>query len=785
MATGDGGRCERGLHMVDIRLFGPVEVRAGDGRTDAGSLGELVRAHRRRSGLTQEELAEATGLSVRGIGKIEAGRVGTPRPATVRLLADAFGLSGAERRRFGESAAAEPPGGGTVPAQLPADVAAFAGREHQLATLDRLLATGAPSGSAPVISVISGTAGVGKSTLAVHWAHRVADRFPDGQLFVNLRGFDPGGPVLPPATAVRGLLDALGVPGERFPSTLDGQAALYRSLVHGKRMLVVLDNARNAEQVRPLLPGTPTAMALVTSRLQLTPLVAAVGAHPLALDLMPVRDGRALLAARLGTERVAAEPEAAEAIINACARLPLAIAITAARARLTGFPLADVARDLADAERRLDLLDAGDPATQVRAVLSWSYAALSAGARRLFRLLGLLPGPDISAAAAASLAGRSRAATVRLLAELTRANLLTEHAPSRYTFHDLLRAYAAELVRRVDPGGRRHAATGRLLDHYLHSAYAADRRLYRTRDPIPVRPPRPGVTPERPADHDHALAWLTVEHAVLVAAVDHAAAAGLDTHTWQLAWTLATVANRRALWRDWVATARAGVAAARRLADPTVQAHAHRNLADAYIRLDRPDQALTQLRHALARYRHTGDLVGQARTQNSLANLRGRQDRHAEALHHARQALHLFDLAGHRPGQAHALNAVGWHHARLGQHEQSIGWCRRALSMLEGLDERDGQPNTWDSLGYSYHHLGRHAEAAHCYARAVDLFGQLGDRYNQATALRRLGDNHEAAGDPVAARDAWQRAADILTDLRHVDGDRLRARLQAPRPRAA
>lgn len=331
-----------------------------------------------------------------------------------------------------------------VPAQLPADLHGFAGRGAQLAHLDALAGEALAAPTAVVISAISGTAGVGKTALAVHWAHRVTDRFPDGQLYVNLRGFDPGGAPVSPAEALRGFLEALGVPAERIPAGTDERAAQYRSLLAGKRMLVLLDNARDAEQVRPLLPGTPLSMVVVTSRDQLTSLVTAHGARPLTLDLLSPEEGRQLLAHRLGAARVAAEPEPVERIVAACARLPLALAIAAARAQQTNFPLTTIAAELDDTHGRLDVLDVGEPNGQVRAVFSWSYATLTPGAAGLFRLLGLHLGPDISAAAAASLAGRPVPDTRRLCAELVRASLLAEPAPGRYAFHDLLRAYAAE-----------------------------------------------------------------------------------------------------------------------------------------------------------------------------------------------------------------------------------------------------------------------------------------------------------------------------------------------------
>src|SRR6202050_3365688 len=367
-----------------------------------------------------------------------------------------------------------------APVMLPATVPGFTGRARELRALSGLLRPGGPV----LIRAIGGTAGVGKTALAVHWARRAAADFPDGQLYVNLRGFGPADP-LPPAEALRAFLDALGVPAARLPATLDGRQALYRSLLDDRRMLIVLDNARDPAQVRPLLPATPTAMVLITSRSELASLVVTHGATTISLDVLTVAEARDMLTERLGADRVAAEPEAADELIGLCARLPLALAITAARAVThPGFTLAALTAELRDAKGRLDALSTGEDATDVRAVLSWSYQSLQPPAARMFRLLGLHPGPEITAAAAASLAGTGMVVARRLLRELTRCHLLAAPAAGRDAFHDLLRAYAAEQAAAVGSGDDRRAATGRMLDHYLHSARSADLQLNPLREPI-------------------------------------------------------------------------------------------------------------------------------------------------------------------------------------------------------------------------------------------------------------------------------------------------------------
>jgi DNA-binding SARP family transcriptional activator/tetratricopeptide (TPR) repeat protein len=699
-----------------------------------------------------------------------------PRTAATRRR------SGPHRTSTGRQARASGAGqrGGTVlPAQLPSAVPGFTGRARELDDLDALVTADPTSGlpRAVVISAVSGTAGVGKTALAVYWAHRVRPRFPDGQLYMNLRGFDPGGHALAPAEAIRALLDALGVLPERVPPSLDAQAGLYRSLLSEKRVLLLLDNARDADQVRPLLPGSPSCFVVVTSRSRLTGLVAMDGAHPLALDVLSTVEARTLLARRLGASRVASERQAAEQVVARCARLPLALTIAAARAQQAGLGLAAVAAELDQVGDRLDALDTGERSSQLRAVFSWSYAALSREAARLFRLLGLHSGADISASAAASLAGSPLAKVAPLLAELMGANLIVEHIPGRYAFHDLLRAYASERARDVDRAPVRRAAVHRLLDHYLHTGYAAARLLQPGRDSIVIGRPQRGVGPEEIADYEQAFGWFSAEQAVLMAAINHAAASGFDTHTWQLAWTVDDFLDWRGHWQDRVVTLGAAVAASDRLTDVSTQARTRRLLALAFARLGRFDEAHTQLREALVRYRKDGDQAGQAHTHHSLARVRARQGNDVEALDHARQALDLYRAVDHRLGQANTLNSIGWYHAQLGDYEQALAACEQAVVMHRGLDYRHGHAAAWDSLGYARHHLGHHAQAVTCFEYAVAMYEDLGDRYQVANSLARLGDTLHAAGDHPTAHDAWNRALDILTDLEHPDAERVRARI--------
>ena len=664
-----------------------------------------------------------------------------------------------------------------IPRQLPADIVDFTGREQQLADLDALLDGGCSQTA--VISAIGGAAGVGKTTLAVHWAHRVAERFPGGQLYINLRGFDPSGSTMSPADAIRAFVDAFDVPPQRIPAGYDAQVALYRSLLATRRTLVVLDNARDAEQVRPLLPGAPGSLVVITSRDQLAGLVATQGAYPLTLDLFSAAESHEFLARRLGAERVSAQTAAADEIVTRCARLPLALAIAATRAATRrDLPLADLAAELRAAHGRLDAFDIGDLRADVRAVFSWSYERVSPPAARLFRLLGLHPGPDISVAAAASLAGVPRSDARSLLGELARAQLVVEYPAGRYTQHDLLHAYAVEQTQRLEPDEQVHTATNRMLDHYLHTTHAAALCLQPERQRLPLPAPQPGVVLDELTDSGHALSWVAAERPILLAAVDRASRAGLDAHAMQLARSLSLFLDRGGHWHDQARILEAALHPAQRLGDQAGQADVQRNLGGAYTQLQRFDDAELQLRHSLRLFGELDEPAWQAHSHVALGWLCVVRGRYRDALSHAEQALVLFRAAGDERLQADALNNIGWAHAQLGDLRQALSCCQDALDRLQKLDERHGQADTWDSLGYIRHHLGQHRQAKECYQQALDLYRETGDRLGAAQTLDRLGDTHQASGDLAAARIAWKDALTILDELDHQDAAAVRRKCE-------
>lgn len=664
-----------------------------------------------------------------------------------------------------------------LPAQLPMAVRGFTGRDGELARLAAILASAEGESAAVVISAVSGMAGVGKTALAVHWARRAESAFPDGQLYVNLRGFDPQGSVMLPTEAVRGFLDALGVRPERVPPGLEAQVGLYRSLLQGRRMLVVLDNARDEEQVRPLLPGAVGCMALVTSRNRLTGLAATEGAHLLAVDPLTPDAARGVLAERLGAGRVAAEPEAVADVVTWCAGLPLALAVVSARA--AAHPrqsLRTLAEQLREAGGRLDALDGGEEASQVRAVFSWSYSALSRPASRLFRLLALHPGPDVDQRAAAALAGLEPERVRALLAELTGGHLLVEHAPGRYAFHDLLKVYAGELVTAYDDEWERQAALHRMMDHYLHSAWAADVLVTPQPNPVEVSAPRPGANAVRPEDYGQALAWLAVEHPVLLEIVRQPQP-GFDGHVWRLATVLTTFLDRHGYWQALLIAAHNALVAAEREGSLAGRAGAHRGLGLALDRLKCPEPAREHYLRALELFAALGSEAGQARTHQHLSRMSAVHGNSELVLEHAYLSLEHYRAAGDQAGQAAALNHIGWRQAHLGDHLRALAHCEQALELARTAGDVAGQAHISDSLGYIHHQLGRFQQAVDHYRQAARLFHATGDRHSEVACLICLGDSHHSAGQPTAADEVWARALALTTALGLPDDDPLRTGL--------
>ncbi len=653
--------------------------------------------------------------------------------------------------------------GRIVPRQLPADLARFSGRDEPLGELDRALDAGVR------VAAVEGTAGIGKTTLAVHWAHRVADRFPDGQLYVNLHGFDPARPPIDPAAALALFLDTLGVPPRRIPADTAARAALFRELVAGRQVLVVLDNAHDAGQIHPLLPGS--GFTLVTSRVRLGDAALTVG-----LDLLTPDEAGRLLRARIGS-RAGAEPDAIDAIVTACAGLPLALSVVASRAAvLSRFPLAAVAGELHQARHALDGFASDDTSIDLRAVFSWSYRVLPEPAAALFRLLALHPGPHVTAHSAASLAGRPVGEAAASLIELGAASLLGEPVPGRFAFHDLLHAYAEELSESLDEPAVRSAAVRRVLQHHVASSAAAVRVLDARQDPVDLDEPVDGVTPERPATNEAALAWFRAGRAVLLAAVTRATD-GFDDLAWRLAWNIGFYLEVDGDWRTRAAVLLEALPSAERAGPPDAPARLHRSLGLTYGRLREHDRAQEHTGTALRLFRALGDRPNQAHCLGILGSNREEAGRYREAIAAAEEAYRIFGTLGDEWGQAKALVSRGWLHSLVDEYGETVALCTRAIPLLTDAGDRMGQAAALDSIGYAYLHLGRPREAITYFRRSIEALPGAGFQYFEAISLEHLGDAYHATGELSAARQAWQSALAVFNRIDAPQAPDLRAKL--------
>jgi DNA-binding SARP family transcriptional activator/transcriptional regulator with XRE-family HTH domain/tetratricopeptide (TPR) repeat protein len=567
-----------------------------------------------------------------------------------------------------------------APRQLPAAPRSFTGRAGELAMLSGLANRDRGEAGGMVIAALTGMAGSGKTALAVHFAHQVADQFPDGQLFVNLRGRDRSGAPVTPTEAVRGFLTALGVPPARIPADTDGQAALYRSLLADRRMLVVLDNAQDAEQVRPLLPGSPGCLVLVTSRSRLTGLAVTEDAHLITLGMLTKAESHDLLARDLGAERAMAEPVAVSELIALCGRLPLALRDVAARAvARPGLSLAALTAEMRDERWRLDVLETGESATSVRMVFSWSRAKLGSRASRMFHLLGVHPGPDITGSAAASLAGLPQGQASLALAELCDEHLLNEHVPGRYSCHDLLRSYAAEEAMTRESAADRDAAVQRVLGHYLQAASVASGFLRARHFEVMWTPPRSDVVLDEIGGPAQAAEWFDNEQHVLLAMVSQAAEGGHAPYAWELPWVVGWYFQGKACWLKLAAAQEAALAVATRLRDLTGLTMAQQHLGWLKFLLGDIASAGHHLVEAIELAGRLGDGRLRALAGLSLAYVLQAQDRLLEAMAQARQALRLYRAVGDPRGEARALYAIGWHLVQLGEHQQAVHFSSRAL----------------------------------------------------------------------------------------------------------
>ncbi|SDH32472.1 DNA-binding transcriptional activator of the SARP family [Lentzea fradiae] len=653
--------------------------------------------------------------------------------------------------------------------QLPGDVFGFTGRHAELAELGRVLGagqTGARTG-VPIV-VVCGTAGVGKTALVLHCAHRLRPDFPDGQLYVDLRGYDPRSPVTA-EDALSRLLDGLGVTGADVPVDPDQRAARYRAELADRRVLVVLDNASAVDQVRPLLPGTPGCLVLVTSRTSLAGLVALHGAHRLDLDLLPEPDSTALLRTLIG-ERVRREPAAAAELAAQCGRLPLALRVAAElAASRPDSALAELTGELADRRRRLHVLDAGDDVrAAVRTVFSWSYLQLPTQVALAFRRLGLHASPDVTPFALAALTGSDQDSSRRTLEVLARNHLVQPVPAGRFVMHDLLRAYAEELAREHDPAPERSAATERLLAHHLATASAAMDLLYPA-----DRPYRPGVSVTPPlafSTADAARAWLDAERPTLVALCRFAEGDDRLRYATDLANTLFRYLEG-GHYADASAIHECALRAAQRSGEDGVLAAALTNLGALRRLLGDYDQAAKHLHEAVELHRRTGDHYGAARALSNLGIVQERLGEYEEAASLHQEALALHQRLGSRYGEAAALLNLGNAYSRPGHHADAAEYLERALELFRRLGDAVGEASALANLGDVCANLRRYPDAVRHLSEAHELFQRLDHSYGVASTLSNLGNVHTRLGDLSQAHRCYTSAVETFRDIGHRYGE--------------
>jgi DNA-binding SARP family transcriptional activator/tetratricopeptide (TPR) repeat protein len=699
------------------------------------------------------------------------------------------------------------------PRELPPDTFGFTGRAEQLAELDRLYALSAQHPTAPAIVVLSGTAGVGKTALAVHWAHRSLHRFPDGQLHLNLHGYAPDRP-MPPTEALVALLRSFGISGPELPPSQDDQARLYRTLIADQRVLIVLDNALDVDQVRDLLPGAPGCLVLVTSRDSLGGIAVHHGGHLIEVPPLSQHETQDLLRVHL-SDRATAAPTATAALADQCARLPLALRIVAQRAAARPtVTLAELVTELADEHHRLDLLDSGESHSSARAVFSWSYRQLPGTEAQLFRLLGVLPGRDIDLHGLTALTGTDLRFARQAVAGLVRRHLMFEIARDRFAMHDLLRVYAKQQAADQDDPDVRDAALSRLFDYYLNATALA---MAKFSPWAPYRPKLPKQTTEFPVidSREAATAWLDAERSNLVAAGMHAADHGWPSHASHLSAILHPYLSRGAYWAD--ATLLYGATTDIQDVDGNrpglinygaVLFHTGRlretlehfqnavtlvqktggsqrdearlliNLGIVYSRLGRQPEAIDLTHRALDIFREFEDSYLEAKCLENLGQMHQRCGEYLESLEFQRHALTIFQEFDDPYGEADVRSNLGVTCSQLGRHDEAFDHQQRALAILRVIDDRQGEAATLNDIGTTLRLAGSPRKAIERHQQALARATEIGDQYDQANAHDGAAQSYLALGDLDNARANWRTALELHTRLGTSQVERITMTLQ-------
>jgi DNA-binding SARP family transcriptional activator/tetratricopeptide (TPR) repeat protein len=653
------------------------------------------------------------------------------------------------------------------PHQLPHDNAKFVGREHDLAALDKLVANVDSAGadgtaSQPTIIVaIDGAPGTGKTTLAVHWAHQVMHRYADVQLYLNLRGYSAGEPIRP-AAAMEALLRSLDVPTERIPAEVEERSALLRSTLAGRRTLVLLDNARDAAQVRALLPGAGS-LVIVTSRNQLRALSIRDGAQRLTLQRLSTCEAIELLGAAAGPERVAAEPQAAEQLADLCDRLPLALAIVAERAQRADT-LSQVVQALTNEMAGLDDFGSGTD-DDLHAALSWSYRTLEPRAAAVFRKLGLHPANDISLDAAAVLADLPVAQTKQALDQLVDAHMVDQLRANRYELHDLIRLYATEEARRHESDDDSEAAIRRVLDWYLHAVVSAESVLQSNRRFEFVAPFTPSVPPPRFTDQAQVFAWLEQEFECLRSVVRWAGSNGWGGHAWRIVIAMTTFLDRRIAWREGVEVLETALHAARAMNDRVGEGYALNSMGCLQLDKEEAGAARDNLEQALDCFTDMGHRHGEMMALGNLSMALSELGEPVHAQQVAEKAIHIARTLGYRRGIANNLNNMALAYSAMDAHESAVDCFLQADLLFEEMGDNETKAFNLYGLGCSYAAMRQYAKAIRAQRRSVAAFEVVGSRRWQAVVMQDLGNTLSAAGHREFARGAWTAALGVMREL--------------------
>ncbi|WP_411140219.1 tetratricopeptide repeat protein [Streptomyces sp. x-80] len=739
------------------------------------SFGTVLRARRGAAGLSLRGLAKALAYSPGWISRIETGKVAP----TLDFASRCDALLGAAGELVALAQAAQPDAHGLLrPAQLPPDTGKFVGRHQVLDNLNALLAAAEQAGTALTLA-IDGPAGAGKSALAVHWAHTIADQFPGGVLFVDLQGYTPDGHPVGAARALERFLLSAGLAAETIPPDVSERAARFRTLASGRPTLIILDNAADSQHVKPLLVSAPGSVTVITSRRRLTGLAATAGAHRITVGPLSPDESATLLRTVLGTDRVAAELTAARALADRCGHLPLALRIVAERLATHSYRrISEAAADLAHASARLDALtDADDPHLAMRAVLACSYRELPPATASEFRLLGLYPGTTISAAAAGALLARTAIQARHCLDDLVALHLLEETGPDLYRRHDLLRDYAAERSAEIDSDADRSAAARRLTSWYAHTIDHACWTLAPNRPIDRLAEPPADVHPLDFSTADAAGEWCDAEADSFVPVIRLAARHELPA-AWEIPARLWNWLLLRKPWGIWIDSHEAGLTAATAAGDTAGQAWLSMNLGEAYRQgPGDTDRARDLLQQSVDLRRRLGDLHGQAWAGTCLGFTAADEDDPDHALPEFERALRLFEETGDRHGQAVVLACLAEAHALLGHRDLAQQSFDAGLHLTRALRDDYAEGALWARRAGAHHQLGEYADAIGCLDSSISSRRTAGDDWGVADALDRRAEALVLLGRPDEAQQSWEEALELFDRLADPRATVVRERL--------